>query len=144
VAWCAPPEAAPVGRASRSPLGTPFQYLTRILSFHQDQIRNNPNGEKDSSTLYWGDDYLLHAPDPALTEKKNHMNHISDTEDEGQGSTQLKFLETLIDKLLSTMGFSKAKTPNRCSAILWDDQLTVQNTDSNVHNSLPENCLEVK
>ena len=28
------------------------------------------------------------------------MNHIFDTEDEGQDSTQLKFLKTLIDKLI--------------------------------------------
>jgi hypothetical protein len=28
------------------------------------------------------------------------MNHILDTEDEGQDSTQLKFLKTLIDKLI--------------------------------------------
>ncbi|MHC4500410.1 MAG: hypothetical protein ACYS21_15020 [Planctomycetota bacterium] len=51
------------------------------------------------------------------------MNHIFDAEDEGQDSAQLKFLETLIDKLLSTMGFSQAKTPNRGSAIICGDQL---------------------
>jgi len=42
----------------------------------------------------------LHAHNPALREKKNHMNHIFDTGDEGQSSTQLKFLKTLIDKLI--------------------------------------------
>jgi hypothetical protein len=42
----------------------------------------------------------LHAQNPALREKKNHMNHIFDTEDEGQSSTQLKFLKTWIDKLV--------------------------------------------
>jgi hypothetical protein len=31
------------------------------------------------------------------------MNHIFDTEDEGQDSTQLKFLETLIDKLIKRL-----------------------------------------
>ena len=31
------------------------------------------------------------------------MNHIFDTEDQGQDSTQLKFLETLIDKLIKRL-----------------------------------------
>ena len=31
------------------------------------------------------------------------MNHIFDTEDEGQDSTQLKFLKTLIDKLIKRL-----------------------------------------
>ncbi len=31
------------------------------------------------------------------------MNHVFDTEDEGQDSTQLKFLETLIDKLIKRL-----------------------------------------
>ena len=31
------------------------------------------------------------------------MNHIFDTEDEGQSSTQLKFLKTLIDKLIKRL-----------------------------------------
>jgi len=42
----------------------------------------------------------LHAQNTALREKKNHMNHIFDTEDQRQSSTQLKFLKTLIDKLI--------------------------------------------
>ena len=42
----------------------------------------------------------MHAQNTVLREKKNHMNHIFDTEDEGQSSTQLKFLKTLIDKLI--------------------------------------------
>ena len=58
------------------------------------------------------------------------MNHIFDTEDEGQSSTQLKFLQTLLDKLLSTMGFRKAKTHGGIYAILWDDNLLSQNTFS--------------
>ncbi len=45
----------------------------------------------------------MHAQNPALREKKNHMNHIFDTEDEGQDSTQLKFLKTLIDKLIKRL-----------------------------------------
>jgi len=31
------------------------------------------------------------------------MNHIFDTEDEGESSTQLKFLKTLIDKLIKSL-----------------------------------------
>jgi hypothetical protein len=42
----------------------------------------------------------LHAQNPALSEEKNHMNHIFDAEDEEQSSTPLKFLKTLIDKLI--------------------------------------------
>jgi len=38
-----------------------------------------------------------------LSEKKNHMNHIFDTEYEAQSSTQLKFLKTLIDKLIKRL-----------------------------------------
>jgi hypothetical protein len=62
----------------------------------------------------------LHAQSPALREKKNHMNHVFDTDDEEQSSTQLKFLKTLIDKLIK----------GRCSAILWDDNVLLQNTFS--------------
>jgi len=36
-------------------------------------------------------------------EKMFDMNHITDTEDEGQDSTQLKFLKTLIDKLIKRL-----------------------------------------
>ena len=52
----------------------------------------------------------MHAHNTALREKKNHMNHIFDTdpqdpnsEDEGESSTQLKFLKTLIDKLIKRL-----------------------------------------
>ncbi len=52
----------------------------------------------------------MHAQNAALREKKNHMNHIFDadpqdpnSEDEGQDSTQLKFLKTLIDKLIKRL-----------------------------------------
>ncbi|MGB2981190.1 MAG: hypothetical protein WBC77_08085 [Candidatus Zixiibacteriota bacterium] len=60
------------------------------------------------------------------------MNHLIDTDDKKvadpelrrrEQATQFKFLETLIDRLLSTMGFRKTKTPNGCSAILWDVNL---------------------
>ena len=50
-----------------------------------------------------GDEYVMHAQNPALREKKNHMNHIFDTEDEEQDSAQLKFLKTLIDKLIKRL-----------------------------------------
>ncbi|MGB2804363.1 MAG: hypothetical protein WBD64_05640, partial [Candidatus Zixiibacteriota bacterium] len=35
---------------------------------------------------------------------------------------------------LSAMGFTKAKTPNGCSAIIWDDQLLPQDTSSYTQN----------
>ncbi|MGB7060757.1 MAG: hypothetical protein WBF13_00205, partial [Candidatus Zixiibacteriota bacterium] len=47
-----------------------------------------------------GDRMSFACTEHPLREKKNHMNHIFDTEDEGQSSTQLKFLKTLIDKLV--------------------------------------------
>ena len=43
-----------------------------------------------------------------------------------------------IAKLLSTMGFRKAKTHGGYSAIIWDDKLLSQNTFSNPQNSLPQ------
>jgi len=54
----------------------------------------------------------LHAQTPPLREKKNHMNHLIDTDDEKvadpelrrrEDATQLKFLETLIDKLIKRL-----------------------------------------
>ena len=49
----------------------------------------------------------MHAQNVGLREQRNHMNHIFDTdpqdpnsEDEERSSTQLKFLKTLIDKLV--------------------------------------------
>ena len=68
---------------------------------------------------------------------------ITDTFNQNR-SKESQLTYSRLGRLLSTMGFRKAKTPNGCSAILWDDQLTAQNTDSNVHNSLPDNCLEEK
>jgi len=68
---------------------------------------------------------------------------ITDTFNQNR-SKESQLTYSRLGRLLSTMGFRKAKTPNGCSAILWDDQLLTQNTDSNVHNSLPENCLEEK
>ncbi len=40
------------------------------------------------------------------------MNHIFDTEDEEQSSTQLKFLKTLIDKLIRGRKYPTGATPS--------------------------------
>ena len=40
-----------------------------------------------------------------------------------------------MSRLLSAMGFTKAKTPNGCSAIIWDDKLLPQDTSSEAHDS---------
>lgn len=45
--------------------------------------------------------FCLH--EPPIREKKNHMNHPIDTDDQDIDSTQLKFLETLIDKLIKRL-----------------------------------------
>jgi len=68
---------------------------------------------------------------------------ITDTFNQGR-SKESQLTYSRIGRILSAMGYRKAKTPNGCSAIIWDDQLLTQNTDSNVHNSLPDNCLEEK
>jgi len=68
---------------------------------------------------------------------------ITDTFNQNR-SKESQLTYSRLGRLLSTMGFRKAKTPNGCSAILWDDQLLSQDTDTNAHNSLPENCLEEK
>ena len=59
-------------------------------------------------------------------------------------SKQGRLTYSRLGGILSAVGFTRAKTPNGCSAIIWDDQLLSQDTDSNIHNSLPDNCLEVK
>ncbi len=88
----------------------------------------------------------MHAQNPALTEKKNLMNHIFDTEDEEQSSTQLKFLKTLIDKLIKGRKHPTGAPPSSRTTNYFYGKLTnyTQNTDLNVHNSLPDNCLEAK
>jgi hypothetical protein len=68
---------------------------------------------------------------------------ITDTFNQGK-SKESRLTYSRIGRLLSAVGYKKAKTPNGCSAIIWVDQLLPQNTDSNVHNSLPENRLEEK
>jgi len=68
---------------------------------------------------------------------------ITDTFNQDR-SKESQLTYSRLGRILSTMGYRKARTPNGCSAILWDDQLLAQNTDSNVHNSLPDNCLEAK
>ena len=81
----------------------PFSDLTRILSFHKEQILNNLNSEKDSSTFYWGDEYLLHSQNPASREKKNHMNHLIDTENKIEDTKNSKLLDILIERCIKTL-----------------------------------------
>ncbi len=40
-----------------------------------------------------------------------------------------------MSRLLSAMGFTRAKTPNGCSAIIWDDKLLPQDASSNTIDS---------
>ncbi|MGB2804593.1 MAG: hypothetical protein WBD64_06840 [Candidatus Zixiibacteriota bacterium] len=47
------------------------------------------------------------------------MNHIFDTEDEGQSSTQLKFLKTLIDKLIKAREHPTGATPSSWMIIFF-------------------------
>jgi hypothetical protein len=68
---------------------------------------------------------------------------ITDTFNQNR-SKESRLTYSRLGRLLSTMGFSKAKTPNGCSAIIWDEKLLPQDTDINIHNSLQENELEVK
>jgi len=68
---------------------------------------------------------------------------ITDTFNQNR-SKESQLTYSRIGRILSTMGFRKTKTSNGSSAILWDDQLLTQDTDSNAHNSLPETCLEEK
>ena len=86
-------------------------------------------------------------------EVKNGMlpvKTITDAFNQGK-SKESQLTYSRLGRLLSAMGFRKTKTSNGSSAILWDDQLLLwltsshtQDTNSNVHNSLPENCLEEK
>jgi len=68
---------------------------------------------------------------------------ITDTFNQNR-SKESQLTYSRLGRLLSTMGFRKAKTPNGCSAILWNDQLLTQDADKNIHNSLQENELEEK
>jgi len=45
----------------------------------------------------------LHAQNPALREKKNHMNHLIDTDDETIDSKHSKLLEILIEKSIKRL-----------------------------------------
>ena len=75
------------------------------------------------------------------------MNHIFDTEDEEQSSTQLKFLKTLIDKLVGQAWRSlldEKVSSGTTNSFYGELPNHSQDTDSNVHNSLPDNCLEEK
>jgi hypothetical protein len=68
---------------------------------------------------------------------------ITDTLNQNR-SKESRLTYSRIGRILSAMGFRKAKTPSGCSAIIWDDQLLPQNTDINTHNSLQENEPEEK
>jgi len=68
---------------------------------------------------------------------------ITDTFNQNR-SKESQFTYSRLGRILSTMGFQKAKTPTGCSAIIWDDQLLHPDTDINIHNSLPVNELEEK
>jgi hypothetical protein len=62
---------------------------------------------------------------------------ITDTFNQGK-SEENRLTYHRIGRLLSTMGFRKAKTQNGSSAIIWHDKLLSQNTLSNAHNSCPQ------
>jgi hypothetical protein len=62
---------------------------------------------------------------------------ITDTFNQGR-SKESRLTYPRIGRLLSTMGFTKAKTQNGSSAIIWDDQLLSQNTFSKRENSSPQ------
>ena len=55
---------------------------------------------------------------------------ITDTFNQGR-SKEIRLTYHRIGRLLSTLGFSKAKTPSGCSAIIWDDNLLSKTTFSN-------------
>ena len=62
---------------------------------------------------------------------------ITDTFNQGR-SKESRLSYHRIGRLLSTMGFRKAKTQNGSSAIIWDDKLLSQNTFSNGKNLCPQ------
>jgi len=62
---------------------------------------------------------------------------ITDTFNQGR-SKESWLTYHRIGRLLSTMGFRKAKTQGGTSAIIWDDKLLSQNTFSNAQNSCPQ------
>jgi hypothetical protein len=62
---------------------------------------------------------------------------ITDTFNQGR-SKESQLTYHRIGRLLSTMGFRKAKTQNGSSAIIWDDNLLSQNTFSNAENLSPQ------
>jgi len=68
---------------------------------------------------------------------------ITDTFNQSR-SKESQLTYSRLGRLLSTMGFRKAKTPNGCSAIIWNDQLLAQDAGINIHNSLHQNELEEK
>jgi hypothetical protein len=49
-------------------------------------------------------------------------------------SKQARLTSRRMSSLLSAMGFTKAKTRNGCSAIIWDNELLPQDTSSHAQN----------
>ncbi len=68
---------------------------------------------------------------------------ITDTFNQNR-SKESQLTYSRLGRILSAMGFRKAKTPSGCSAIIWDEKLLLQDTSINIHNSLQENELEEK
>ena len=67
---------------------------------------------------------------PKYAEKRFDMNHPIDLDPETSTdafnqarSKQGRLTYSRLGGILSAMGFTRAKTANGCSAILWDDQL---------------------
>jgi len=62
------------------------------------------------------------------------LKTVTDAFNQGR-SKQGRLTYHRMGRLLSAMGFTKAKTPNGSSAIIWDDQLLPQDTSSDAQNS---------
>jgi len=79
-----------------------------------------------------------------ITGLKHHLKNgilplktIADTFNQGR-SKESRLSYHRIARLLSGMGFRKAKTQRGSSAIIWDDKLLSQNTFSDADNSCPQ------
>jgi hypothetical protein len=68
---------------------------------------------------------------------------ITDTFNQSR-SKESRLTYSRLGRILSAMGFRKAKTPSGCSAIIWNENLLPQDTDINIRNSLQQNELEEK
>ena len=79
-----------------------------------------------------------------ITGLKHHVKNgilplktIADTFNQGR-SKESRLTYHRIARLLSAIGFRKAKTQRGSSAIIWDDKLLSQNTFSDADNSCPQ------